>query len=158
MEGPPETLEVPPVATIGASNGPSEAATMPDFRRELYEKHLYDAHHAASRDYDQAILTLAAGTLALSVTFAHNITAEPAAGTREYLIGAWITLGVAIVAMVLSFLTSQWTLRDRITHVDDETPAPPSRAERATWGLNLAAGAGLVLGLALLGLYASANT
>lgn len=57
---------------------------MGDFQRELYEKHLYDAHHAASRDCDQAILTLPAVTLVLSVTFAHNITPEPAARSRDF--------------------------------------------------------------------------
>jgi hypothetical protein len=131
---------------------------MGDFRRELYEKHLYDAHHAASRDYDQAILTLAAGTLALSVTFAHNITPEPAAGTRDFLLRAWIALGASLVAILASFLTSQRVLRSRIENIDDETPAPPSIAERVTWVLNAVAGIGLVVGLGLLGIYALANT
>lgn len=131
---------------------------MGDNRRELYEKHLYDALHAASRDYDQAILTLAAGTLALSVTFANNITPQPAEGTRDLLIGAWIALGVSLVSIVASFLTSQRVLRSRIDKIDDETPSPPSLAERATWVLNVIAGTGLVVGLGLLGWYALANT
>jgi hypothetical protein len=54
-----------------------------DREREDYLKLLYDAHHDASRDYDQAILTLSAGTLALSVTFVHDITPSPAAGSRH---------------------------------------------------------------------------
>ncbi len=131
---------------------------MGDDRQELYEKHLYDALHAASRDYDQAILTLAAGTLALSVTFAHDITPQPAEGTRVLLVLAWISLGAALVAIVASFLTSQVVLRGRIETIDAESPAPPSRAERVTWILNLVAGIGLVVGLGLLGWYALANT
>lgn len=48
-----------------------------DDRTEHHRRHQYDALHAASRDYDQAILTLAAASLALSVPFAHDITPTP---------------------------------------------------------------------------------
>jgi hypothetical protein len=134
-----------------------------DSRDERYENLLYEAHHDASRDYDQAILTLSSGTLALSVTFAHDIAPTPAAGTTTFLALAWVALGVAIIAMVVSFLTSQRTLLDRIADLDkppeppSETPASPSLVERLTGSLNIVAGAGFVLGLGLLGAYALAN-
>ena len=127
---------------------------------EDYRKHLYDALHAASRDYDQAILTLAAATLALSVTFVKDIAPHPVGDTRLLLFGAWGGLVVSIVAMLTSFLTSQHVIRDRLaaTFEPDATPAPPrDKFEVATEILNVVAGVGFVLGLALLGWYALAN-
>ena len=127
---------------------------------EDYRKHLYDALHAASRDYDQAILTLAAATLALSVTFVKDIAPHPVGDTRLLLLGAWGGLVVSIVAMLASFLTSQHVIRDRLaaTFEPDATPAPPrDNYELATEIFNGVAGAGFVLGLALLGWYALAN-
>jgi len=130
---------------------------------EDYRRHLYEALHAVSRDYDQAILTLAAGTLALSVTFAHDITPLPAVGTRTILLAAWGSLVVALVAIVISLLTSQRVLRESIASLEQPSAAGATRptdgpAARLTAGLNWLAGAGLVAGLALLGWYALANT
>lgn len=131
---------------------------MTNARRDLYEKHIYDALHAASRDYDQAILTLSAGTLALSVTFAHDITPEPVEGTTRFLISAWACLVVSLVAIVLSFVTSQRILRDRLAHIDDEKASTArTKTEIATEVLNLAGGGFLIAGLVLLGIYAITN-
>ena len=125
-----------------------------------YRRHLYEALHAASRDYDQAILTLAAGTLALSVTFLHDIAPTPIAWTRVLLLGAWGSLGAALIAIVASFVTSQWVLRQRITEVDRGAGviSPPGRAERATVVLNAFAGVALIAGLILLGWFALENS
>ncbi len=127
---------------------------------EDYRRHLYDALHAASRDYDQAILTLAAGTLGLSVTFLHDITPTPIASTRILVVGAWGSLGAALIAIVVSFVTSQAVLRRRIAVLDrpDKVTAPPVWAERATGLLNALAGFALIAGLILLGLYALDNS
>jgi hypothetical protein len=126
-----------------------------------YRRHLYEALHAASRDYDQAIVTLAAGTLALSVTFAHDITPTPVAWSRLLLFLAWTSLAASLVSIVASFLASQRLLRSAIEALDrpsDATPSPRNRMAGLTEVLNLVAGAGLVAGLILLGLYALANT
>jgi len=129
-------------------------------RMEHYRRHLYDALHAASRDYDQAILTLAAGTLAVSVTFLHDITPTPIAGTRNLVVWAWASLGVALIAIVVSFVTSQWVLRRRIAALDraGKVTPPPVWAERATVILNAFAGFALIAGLILLGMYAYQNS
>lgn len=42
-----------------------------------YRAHVLSAMHETSRDFDRAVLTLAGGTLALSVTFAHEIAPTP---------------------------------------------------------------------------------
>ncbi|MFI5225296.1 MAG: hypothetical protein ACHQ3P_01325 [Candidatus Limnocylindrales bacterium] len=125
-----------------------------------YRRLLYTALHAASRDYDQAILTLAAGTLAVSVTFAHDITPTPVAGSRTLLLLAWGGLLVSMILTLVSFLTSQNALREAIEAHDHPERAKPgtSRWGGATSILNGAAGAALIAGLALLGWYALANS
>jgi hypothetical protein len=121
-----------------------------------YRRHLYDALHAASRDYDQAILTLAAGTLALSVTFLHEITPTPIPWTRLLILAAWGSLGGSLIAVVASLATSQWVLRRQIDAIDRRTQwtmASIDRAlqvRRATAILNAVAGIGLIVGLVLL--------
>lgn len=126
-----------------------------------YRKHLYDAYHAASRDYDQAILTVAGGTLGLSVTFLHNITPTPVVGSLPILAAAWVALGVAVATMVTSFVTSQRAIRDAIIALDvDRATSAPTRkgiASMVTVGLNIIAGIALGVGLALLGIYAIVN-
>ncbi len=119
-----------------------------------YRKHLYDALHEAHRDYDQAIITIAGATLALSVTFAHNITPRPIAGTTITLLNAWGLLGLSLIAIIASFLFSQWEIRHLLAALPR---ANTSWRGGLTILLNLIAGGALVGGLGLLGLYALNN-
>lgn len=147
------TDEGPEAEAVEPEAGPSS----PESDRGDYLRHLYDSLQQASRDYDQAIITVAAGTLALSATFAGAIAEAPAPGSRAFLIWAWILLVVSVISIVGSYLTSQATIRHMIAHVYDAMPPKPGRRGRATAVLNLAAGAALVAGLALLAVYAVAN-
>jgi hypothetical protein len=120
-------------------------------------KQLNDALQAASRDYDQAILTIAAGTLAVSVTFMHDVTPTPVAGSTPILVSAWLSLGASVLCMVCSFLTSQRTIRLMLRQPDLTLTGVGKRWATATYVLNAAAGFLLALGLGLLGWYAVAN-
>jgi hypothetical protein len=125
--------------------------TESDKRLEQYEKHVLDALHAASRDYDQAVLAVAGGTLALSATFANAVALE-AGDSKTLLFLAWTALVVAIVAVVASFQTSQAVLRAYV-----ERRSSPHALGRATSGLNILSGVSLVVGLALLSAFAFIN-
>jgi hypothetical protein len=119
-----------------------------------YRKHLYEALHAASRDYDQAILAVAGATLGLSVTFVHDMTPQPVAGTTDLLLLAWLLLLGSLVAIILSFVSSQAEIRRLI--IAGRNAQPSSRAG-VTTALNTIAGLALVGGLTLLATYAVAN-
>lgn len=125
---------------------------------EEYRRHLVEALHSASRDYDQAVITLASAILAVSVTFSHDITPTPVEGSKPLLLLAWLFLIGAVIATVFSFLTSQKVLRDTIASVDLGEAPRFGRFATATVALNLTAGTGLVGGLILLGLYALQNS
>jgi hypothetical protein len=126
-----------------------------DERQAEYERHLYEGYQHAHRDYDQAILALSGGTLAVSVTFAQNMTPDPVDGSIASLVVARFALGGAIIFVVASFLLSQWAFRDRLSNLDRFRPI--TRREKATGALNLLSGIALVLGLLLLGRYAFIN-
>lgn len=119
-----------------------------------YRKHLYDALHEAYRDYDQAIITIAGATLALSVTFARDVTPAPIAGTTHTLLSAWGLLVISLVSIIASFVFSQWEIRQLIGALPK---AKTSWRGGLTILANLLAGISLVAGLVLLGGYALAN-
>lgn len=124
-----------------------------------HRRHLVEGLHAASREYDQAILAISGATLGLSVTFAHDITSTPVAGSVTFLRVAWLALLGSIITIVASFFTSQLALREGIRAVDRNDPkGAPSWPSWLTTVLNLLAGSALVAGLALLGTYALTNT
>lgn len=123
-----------------------------ELRRQAQEL-LREGH----RDYDQAILTLAAGSLALSVTFVHDIAPVPAVGTKVLLIAAWLALGLSLISVVSSYLTSMRAFSRVLGQPGWHPDAQAERLSKATEILNGVAGAGLIAGLLLLGWYALAN-
>lgn len=159
-----------PVAVAAPAPQPPPAAPKvgDDPVLEDYRKHLYDSLNSASRDYDQSILTVAAGTLAVSVTFAHNITETPLPGTQSILLAAWGSLVLALILIVVSFQTSQHVIRTAIRAIGPPPVSQRTRLARAkafvsglaaplTGFLNLLAGTALIAGLGLLGWYAYVN-
>jgi hypothetical protein len=57
--------------------------------------------------YDKWVLTLASGSLGLSLTFIEKIVPHPEVSTINILISAWSFLGFSILMTLLSFLFSQ---------------------------------------------------
>ena len=53
------------------------------------------------------MLTLASGSLALSLTFIEKIVPKPHTNTIDFLIVAWSSFGFSILVTLLSFLFSQ---------------------------------------------------
>ncbi len=115
-----------------------------------YRNHLVEARHAAMGDYDRAVLTLAAATLALSITFLHEIAPAPKPGTTWAVLAAWMFLGGAILATFLSIGTGIVGLGRAIRDFDDnrtkKLARPGGTWAHATDVLNVASGACFTLG------------
>jgi hypothetical protein len=126
-----------------------------------YRDQLVKARHDASQDYDRAVLTLTSATLALSVTFLHDIAPQPKPGSNALLLLSWVLLGAGLIATFVSLLTSQWALRQAIADVDagktDKLQHPGGRLAFATEVLNVVAGIGFVVGLVFLAGFAFVN-
>ena len=83
--------------------------------------------------FDKAILTLATGALALSVTFINYIAPTPKPYSICFLIIAWVFFSFSILSTLISFLTSQAACRKQRKILDAEI------SNKSTPGKNLAA-------------------
>jgi hypothetical protein len=130
-------------------------------RDDDYRNHLVEARHSAMEDYDRAVLTFASATLALSVTFLHEIAPTPKPGTTWAVLAAWLLLGGSLVSTFLSIGTGIVGLGGAIKDFDDgkteKLERPGGNWARSTDVLNVAAGIGFVLGLVLLSWFAAQN-
>lgn len=80
-----------------------------DLKYKVYleeRKSLVDAKREGSELFDKAILTLAAGTFGLSLTFIRQIVPNIKCGTEFMLICAWTGFCISLLSTLISFLTS----------------------------------------------------
>jgi hypothetical protein len=130
----------------------------PELRK--YRDLLTQADHDASRDYDSAVMTLSTATLALSVTFAHDIAPHPVGCSTVLLVAAWVSLTIALVAVLWSLITSQAGLRKTIDDINHQRPIgdrPGGISARVTGLLNIISGTCLVIGLVAFAVFALVN-
>ena len=83
-------------------------------------KLLITAERETAQQFDKAILTLAAGALALSLTFIKQIAPNPIPNSIFYLIVAWISFCLSMLSTLVSFLTSQIACRKQRDIIDEE--------------------------------------
>jgi len=118
---------------------------------------LLQADHAASRDFDKAIMTLAAGALGVSIAFVHDVAPHP---VRVAWLGwAWGLFAASLVLILLSFLTSQHALRREMKVLSGERSdrRPGGWLGLATIGLNWTSAGALVSGVVALVVFALYN-
>jgi hypothetical protein len=118
---------------------------------------LVKADYDASRDFDKAIMTLAAGALGLSIAFVHDLAPHPQA--VPMLAVAWLMFAGSLLAILLSFLFSQSALRREITAIDQSTvlATPGGTPGKVTFCLNISGAAFLILGVVSLVVFAMIN-
>lgn len=118
---------------------------------------LVKADYDASRDFDKAIMTLAAGALGLSIVFVHDLAPHP--DGVPILAVAWALFAASLLAILVSFLFSQGALRREITALDEGKvlSTPGGIPGRVTFCLNIAGAITLILGIASLVTFAIIN-
>ena len=97
------------------NNETTEYNTYIDERKELVI-----GERESSARYDKWILTLAGGSLGLSITFIKNVSPDPETSTLWFLGIAWSLLLLAIIAALASHLTSQSAFRRQRDILDEE--------------------------------------
>lgn len=110
----------------------------PESQYDVYleeRKLLVEAEREGARTFDKAILTLAAGALALSMTFLEKVVPIAQATTLWSLASSWAAFGLSIFLILFSFLTSQWAcIRQRAILDKEWLPGPDERSsERNNW-------------------------
>jgi preprotein translocase subunit SecE len=99
---------------------------MENNKQEQYQVYLEERKQliAAERDtaqqFDKAILLLAAGALALSITFINQIAPNPKPVSIYFLIVAWVLFCTSLLSTLISFLTSQVACRKQRDILDDK--------------------------------------
>jgi magnesium-transporting ATPase (P-type) len=79
---------------------------------------LVEMEQKSADQHDKAILTIASGGLALSITFLKDIAPNPLSETWKYLGVSWACFVLGILAVLLSFLTSQSACRKQRDFLD----------------------------------------
>jgi hypothetical protein len=101
----------------------SKSLNIPDQKYQVYldeRKSLNDAIKETSHQFDKAILTLAAGALALSLTFIKDIAPNPKTNTLILLFFAWGAFIISILSTLISFFTSQKACQRQIAILERE--------------------------------------
>lgn len=114
--------------------------------------------------YDQWLLTLAGGALALSITFLDKIAPHPEPSTLRWLIVAWGFLLITLILGLVSLLTSQSAIRrqrDILDHMQEPQTAPSgpmkNRKATATRWLNVSSMVFFALGIVFLCVFSVLN-
>lgn len=79
---------------------------------------LLDAGGEATKSLDQALLTLSAGALGISLTFIKDIAQHPI--WELYLFLAWLAFAIALCATLISFRFSQYGFDRQVDILDAE--------------------------------------
>jgi len=77
-------------------------------------KILVAAEQNTAQQFDKYILTLAAGALALSITFIKQIAPNPNPNSLCLLLIAWFLFSLSILSTLISHLTSQSACRRQV--------------------------------------------
>ena len=133
-----------------------------DYQTYLAErKILIDAERDTAQQFDKAILTLAAGALALSITFINQIAPQPKPNSVCFLILAWSLFSFSILSTLISFLTSQVACRQARDILDQQItgqdPNHRSTAKTRTNRLNYFSIGTFIFGVIFLVVFSSIN-
>ena len=124
-------------------------------------KQLIDAERETAQQFDKAILTLAAGALALSITFITQIAPHPKSQSIYFLIVAWVLFSFSILSTLISFLISQAACRRQREILDQDISEKEHKIKNnaADWTnrLNYLSIAFFILGIVFLIIFSAIN-
>jgi hypothetical protein len=122
-----------------------------------HRRFLDECRFAGSRERDTAILTIAGGSLAVSVAFMERVVPILDPASTLVLACGWVCEIVAIILVLRSHHTSEAALDIEINRVNTmvacgggDDPGWPNRMARQTARLNVWASAATVLGLIIM--------
>lgn len=125
-------------------------------------KQLVTSERDTAQQFDKAILTLAAGALALSITFIHEIAPNPKPFSICFLIIAWVLFCLSLLSTLISFLASQAACRKQRDILDHDIAGKkdfPLTNNAAAWtnGLNYLSISFFIFGIVFLVIFSALN-
>lgn len=119
---------------------------------------LWTSRKSAHEEYDRALLTLAGGGLALSVTLVKDMFPLDKVVKSDWLISSWCFFASAILAVILSFLLSQLVHQMALKRLNANPPLPPpENLSNVIVVLNWIAGAIFIAGVVAMTMFSAYN-
>lgn len=121
----------------------SEENQIPELEYSEYKiyaeerKILIEAEKETAQQFDKYVLTLAAGALALSITFINQIAPKPIPSSLWVLLLAWSLFSLSILSTLLSLLTSQRACRRQIEILEQRLKGQEGENRYAWWTIFL---------------------
>jgi hypothetical protein len=121
---------------------------------------LYESEGEAQDNYDKTILTLSSGALGISFAFITDIVGPESITNVGLLISSWICWGISVVAVLMSYFTSNITHRraiDLFINGERDHQKLYGIPGIITWYLNGLGGVLFIVGLILIVLFVKIN-
>ncbi len=115
-----------------------------------YRSILIDASQKAQESFDKTVLTLSGGALGISFAFVKDFVEKDQISLSHLLFGSWISWGLSMLCVLVSFFCSQKALSKTVEQVDREriySETPGGRWTCAVDFLNVLGGLFFIVGL-----------
>jgi hypothetical protein len=130
-----------------------------------YYRYLREQHSESTRSLTRAVMTLAGGALALSVTFVAEVVPVGPDGTRDgkgWVLTGWILLFSSLLCIVASHLSAEQAFFNAMSQLGETKPDNAvsdqgNPSDQLTGWLNAGALGCLALGLLALAVFAYTN-
>jgi hypothetical protein len=136
-------------------------------RKKIYaatRQDLLNRNLSNSEKYDNAILTLSTGILAISLAFIKDIVPLNIASFAILLLMSWCLFGLAIVSTLVSFVLSQFAIKRQLDYAEkyyldrkDEYLTKKNRLARFTEYANYTSGGFFIIGIITTIIFVSVN-
>lgn len=139
-----------------------------DYRKVKWQhrEQSYKLFMQMTKDLDNIIFASLSGSIALSITFIGDIIRNPVQDSIKWLILSWITLGLGLVFIILSYINSIKMANIEIEDIDfifedeiykPETRRDPSLKDKLIYHLTTLSASMLIIGLGFMATFAVNN-
>ena len=128
--------------------------------RDDYRTQLLDYAKQSQTDYDSTLITLSGGALGISFAFVNQFIGDAPIVGFPLLVVAWICWVISLIAVLLSFYTSNRALHKVVESIDSGQPLtarPGGRLDKVTAWLNGISGVLFVVGVIAMMWFAVRN-
>ena len=125
-----------------------------------YRKMLYEREYDAQKQFDKTVLTLSSSAIAISFAFINDFIAVGGIKSPNILFAAWISWGVSVACILISFYTANNSYRNAIIKFNKgvrDYNELAGTSEQATACLNFVGGFLFVTGLFFIGIFLYKN-
>lgn len=127
---------------------------------DKYRETLIAAEQKAQEDFDKTVLALSGGALGITFAFIKDIVGDKPIINSDLIFFAWLSWGISVSVVLLSYYFSHLALRKAIRQVDDakiHKNRPGGLFDLITGVLNALGGILFLVGVILAALFAQLN-